>query len=90
MFIEGSVLGLFNGTTNLIHSKYVKTRYPQETAGFENYPSVLIMLEIESNNWLSTSENMFLPPLFSFYIYLTKGMEGWITFSKKILKKMVA
>ncbi|EDW21573.1 hypothetical protein BAT_0813 [Bacillus pumilus ATCC 7061] len=48
------------------------------------------MLEIESNNWLSTSENMFLPPLFSFYIYLTKGMEGWITFSKKFLKKLVA
>lgn len=58
MLIEGSVLGLFNGTTNLIYSKYVKTRYPQETAGFENYPSVLIMLEIESNNWLSTSENI--------------------------------
>lgn len=90
MLIEGSVLGLFNGTTNLIYSKYVKTRYPQETAGFENYPSVLIMLEIESNNWLSTSENMFLPPLFSFYIYLTKGMKGWITFYKKTLKKMVA
>ncbi|MDR4199611.1 hypothetical protein FO505_12905 [Bacillus altitudinis] len=45
------------------------------------------MLEIESNNWLSTSENMFLPPLFSFYIYLTKGMKGWITFLKKILKR---
>ncbi|ATH74003.1 hypothetical protein EVS87_017690 [Bacillus altitudinis] len=45
------------------------------------------MLEIESNNWLSTSENMFLPPLFSFYIYLTKGMKGWITFFKKILKR---
>ncbi|RUK40419.1 hypothetical protein ELP67_17450 [Bacillus safensis] len=28
-----------------------------------------------------------MPPLFSFYIYLTKGMKGWITFSKKILKK---
>ncbi|APJ12826.1 hypothetical protein BSL056_18525 [Bacillus safensis] len=48
------------------------------------------MLEIESNNWLSTSENIFLPPLFSFYIYLTKGMKGWITFSKKILKKIMA
>ncbi|MEC4587402.1 hypothetical protein VSS76_08985, partial [Bacillus safensis] len=34
--------------------------------GFLHYPSVLIMLEIESNNWLSTSENIFLPPLFSF------------------------
>ncbi|PRS55699.1 hypothetical protein C6Y06_01675 [Bacillus sp. MZGC1] len=56
------------------------TRYLLRTAGVEHYPSVLIMLEIESNNWLSTSENMLPPPLFSFYIYLTKGMEGWITF----------
>ncbi|WP_217273322.1 hypothetical protein, partial [Bacillus safensis] len=75
---------------HVIHSKHVKTRYLLRIAGFKNYPSVLIMLEIESNNWLSTSENIFLPPLFSFYIYLTKGMKGWITFSKKTLKKMVA